>query len=65
MIDLMHEFSVDVVGTAFVMATATPTAKRIQGEKSLMVMDVRQDAPESLTVEPAPWLLNRMEDDRA
>ncbi len=56
MIDLMGEFGVQVVGTAFVMATAAPAQKRIRGEKSLMVMDVSPDDPASLTVRPADWL---------
>ncbi|MCE5342542.1 MAG: pur operon repressor [Eubacteriales bacterium] len=56
MIDLMDEFSVHVVGTAFVMATASPEQKRIQGEKSLMVMDAHPDNPETLLVKPAAWL---------
>ena len=56
MIDLMGEFSVQVVGTAFVMATAQPEHKRITGEKALMIMNVERDNPESLTVEPADWL---------
>jgi purine operon repressor len=56
MIDLMSEFSVTVVGTAFVIATASPAQKRIQGEKSLMVMDADPQNPESLLVKPATWL---------
>ena len=56
MIDLMKEFEVTVVGTAFVMATVSPADKLIQGEKSLMVMDVDGRHPESLTVSPAAWL---------
>ena len=56
MTDLMREFSVEVVGMAFVMATDTPTKKRVQGEKALMVMDVHPDDPTSLIVHPAAWL---------
>lgn len=56
MTDLMREFGVEVAGMAFVMATATPTHKRVAGEKSLMVMDVTPGEPESLTVRPAAWL---------
>ena len=56
MTDLMREFNVDVVGMAFVMATATPALKRVQGEKSLMVMDVVHSEPAMLTVKPADWL---------
>ena len=54
--DLMHEFNVSVVGSAFVMATATPKAKLVHGEHSLMVMNSDGNHPESLTVRPADWL---------
>ena len=57
MVELMGEFSVEVVGTAFVMATATPAHKRIQGEKALMVMAAHPDDPDRLHVQPAPWLM--------
>lgn len=56
MADLMQEFSVEVVGSAFVMATERPENKQIQGERALMVMDVEAGDPESLTVRPASWL---------
>jgi len=56
MIDLMREFSVDVVGMAFVMETVNPSNRRVQGEKALMVMDVHPEDPNSLTVRPADWL---------
>ncbi|MEG2701750.1 MAG: pur operon repressor, partial [Clostridia bacterium] len=59
MVDLMGEFNVEVVGTAFVMATARPASKCVQGEKALMVMNVNGDDPESLSVCPADWLLAR------
>ena len=57
MIDLMAEFHVDVIGTAFVMSTATPQKKQIENERSLMVMDVDPTDPATLTVRPAEWLL--------
>ena len=57
MTDLMREFGVDVVGTAFVIATANPVQKRIQGEKALMVMEVAMSEPPVITVKPADWLL--------
>ncbi len=56
MIDLMGEFNVEVVGTAFVMAKAQPQNKLIQGEKALMVMDVDGEDPLTLNVRPADWL---------
>lgn len=54
MIDLMSEFNVEVVGTAFVMERAQQGRKLIQGEKSLLMMDVSEDG--ELTVKPAEWL---------
>ncbi len=53
MADLMAEFGVQVVGQAFVMATAKPENKLISGELPLMVLD---QGPEGLTVRPADWL---------
>lgn len=55
MIDLMGEFNVEVVGTAFVMEKGGQHTKLIQGEKSLMVMETDEDGG-LLTVKPAPWL---------
>ena len=57
MVDLMHEFSVTVVGMAFVMATAAPEKKRIAGERSLMTLEIRRTGDESTAlVRPAAWL---------
>ncbi len=58
MTDLMREFNVEVVGMAFVMATATPGKKRVEGEKALMVMDVAAGDPPVLTIKPADWLID-------
>ena len=58
MTDLMREFGVEVVGMAFVMATATPGKKRVEGEKALMVMDVIAGETPVLTIKPADWLLS-------
>lgn len=56
MCDLMREFNVTVVGTAFVMATAKPEAKRISGEKALMILESPELEPETLRISPAEWL---------
>ena len=56
MVDLMREFSVEVVGMAFVMATAVPEEKMISGEKSLMIMDIAQERPARAVLRPADWL---------
>lgn len=55
MVDLMHEFGVEVVGMTFVMSTAKPLKKRVTGEKSLMVMDIDAEH-DTLLVKPAFWL---------
>ncbi len=56
MVDLMREFNVSVVGTAFVMATVEPVRKRVSGEKALMTLEVLDgDIPEAV-VRPASWL---------
>lgn len=56
MVELMREFNVSVVGTAFVMATATPEKKRITGEKALMTLKITDaDIPEAI-VSPSSWL---------
>ena len=57
MVDLMHEFSVTVVGMAFVMATAAPEKKRVAGEKALMTLEIRRSGDEATAlVRPAAWL---------
>ena len=54
MIDLMSEFNVEVVGTAFVMETAHNANRVIRGEKALMIMDDPQGG--KLNIRPAEWL---------
>jgi purine operon repressor len=54
MADLMAEFNVQVLGSAFVMATAAPQTKLITGELSLMVMG--QDQDEAFWVKPGNLL---------
>ena len=55
MVELMREFDVQVIGLAFVMATAVPEKKRVQGERSLMTL--RLDADSAIAeVKPSAWL---------
>lgn len=65
MTDLMGEFNITVVGAAFVMAKKKPENKLIQGEKSLMIMDVEPDRPESLSVCPADWVTAQAQEEEA
>ena len=58
MVDLMHEFSVTVVGMAFVMETGLPERKRVSGQRSLMTLDIKRlEDEETAIVKPAPWLM--------
>ena len=57
MVELMREFNVEVVGSAFVVETAAPNKKRIAGQRSLMMLDFEagEDA-DVAKVTPADWL---------
>ncbi|MDO4482927.1 MAG: pur operon repressor [Clostridia bacterium] len=55
MVDLMREFSVEVVGVAFTMATEEPVKKCVTGEKSLMTMHLDHETNVA-TIRPADWL---------
>ena len=59
MVDLMNEFSVTVVGMAFVMETARPQQKRVQQQRSLMVLDVTDEETASFSIRPADWIVAR------
>ena len=56
MIDLMGEFNVEVVGTAFVMSKGNQHNKLIQGEKALMTMEMEGTDTSTLSIRPAEWL---------
>jgi len=56
MAELMREFSVEVAGMAFVIATAYPEHKRVKDASSLMILDAPPDQPEQVLVRPADWL---------
>lgn len=56
MTDLMAEFEVEVVGTAFVVATETPVKKCISGQKALLTMHTDDDEPSTLWVKPSAWV---------
>ena len=59
MIELMQEFNVEVVGSAFVMSTLKPEKKCISDETALMVMEGVND--DQLIVKPAQWLQQMVE----
>ncbi|MBR4080537.1 MAG: pur operon repressor [Clostridia bacterium] len=56
MVDLMSEFSVSVVGMAFVMETAAPGKKRVSGAKSLMTLEISSDDDARAVIRPSAWL---------
>jgi len=56
MIDLMGEFNVEVVGTAFVMSKIQKGEKLIQNERPLMVMELNGSDADTLDIHPAEWL---------
>ena len=58
MSELMREFSVEVVGMAFMLATAAPMKKRVTGAKSLMTLEFTGEEQETAVVRPAEWLLS-------
>lgn len=39
MVDMMHEFQVEVVGVSVMISTAQPLQKRVKGANSLMILD--------------------------
>lgn len=56
MCELMREFGAQVVGMAFMLATAEPVKKRVTGVKSLMVLELTGDEQDTAVVRPAGWL---------
>ena len=57
MVDLMREFSVTVVGMAFVMETTSPERKRISDHRALMTLDITGSGEDAVAaVRPAAWL---------
>lgn len=54
--DLMNEFSVSVVGTGVVIATASPEIKRVDSLHALMVLREVDRANASALVTPADWV---------
>ena len=56
MIDLMGEFNVEVVGTAFVMSRTQSQPRLISGEKALLTMEMEGTDISTLSIKPAKWL---------
>lgn len=58
MVDMMKEFLVTVVGICVVMSTKEPVKKRVDGVKSLLIMEDVDEAQNSAIIRPASWLSN-------
>lgn len=61
MVDMMREFSVTVVGVCVLAATSEPTKKRIDGVKSLLVIEGTDEATGTAVIRPASWLAQAAE----
>jgi len=56
MVDMMREFSVTVVGVCVLAATQEPAKKRIDGVKSLLVIENTDESTGVANIRPATWL---------
>ena len=57
MVDMMREFSVTVVGVCVLISTKEPVKKRLDGVKSLLVIDDTDESAGSANIHPANWLI--------
>ena len=56
MVDMMKEFSVSVIGICVMMATAEPSKKRIDGVRSLLMLENIDDASGIANIRPSNWM---------
>lgn len=56
MVDMMKEFSVTVAGVCVLVATKTPERKRLDGIRSLLVVESMDELNGSAQIAPANWL---------
>jgi len=61
MVDMMREFAVTVVGVCVMITTQEPAKKRIDGVKSLMVIDSADESNGTINIRPANWLAQAVE----
>jgi len=57
MVDMMREFAVTVVGVCVMISTHEPAKKRLDGVKSLLVIENTDENAGSVNIKPASWLL--------
>ena len=56
MVDMMREFAVTVVGVCVLISTQEPAKKRLDGVKSLLVIENTDENTSSVNIKPASWL---------
>lgn len=61
MVDMMREFAVTVVGVCVLVATQEPVKKRLDGVKSLLVIENTDEMTGSVGIHPAGWLAQAAE----
>ena len=61
MVDMMREFAVTVVGVCVMVSTQEPVKKRVDGVKSLLVVDGTNEMRGTAIVRPADWLIQAAE----
>ena len=61
MVDMMREFAVTVVGVCVLISTQEPEKKRLEGVKSLLVIDNTDESSGQASIRPAPWLAQAAE----
>ena len=61
MVDMMREFAVTVVGVCVLISTQEPVKKRLDGVKSLLVIEETDEASGTAVIRPASWLAQAAE----
>ena len=56
MVDMMKEFSVSVIGICVMMATAEPVKKRVEGVRSLLMLENIDDTTGVANIRPSNWM---------
>ena len=56
MVDMMREYAVTVVGACVLISTQEPVKKRLDGVKSLLVIDGIDESTGAANIRPAAWL---------
>ena len=61
MVDMMREFAVTVVGVCVLVSTQEPAKKRLDGVKSLLVIEDTDESSGTAVIRPAAWLAQAAE----